>query len=179
MITDDIARYTARAQPKIVDGLLLDHPLAVTSWLSARVMQGELVDKFTYGVGVCPPGTPDRIVNAGEAVPLIAAAAFADYYGGNGWSDITVCAAAEDMEAITPRIVTGILAYPFKVLNAKRITAYVDGRNHPAVNLMQRFGFQCEGAKRGMRDDGGEVLMFGLLMAEAKYNDVLLFKDAA
>ena len=179
MITDDIARYTARAQPKIVDGLLLDHPLAVTSWLSARVMQGELVDKFTYGVGVCPPGTPDRIVNAGEAVPLIAAAAFADYYGGKGFSDITMSAACADMEAITPEIVRGVLAYPFGTLKVNHITAFVDGRNHRGVNIMDRFGFVCTGAKTGARDDGGDVLMYSLTRRTAKYNDVLLYPEAA
>ena len=179
MITDDIKRMSAPPQPMIVKGLLMDHPVAVAAWLSLRVMHGELVDKFSYGVGICPPGTPDRIVAKDEPVALIAAAAFADYHGGNGWSDITICAAADDMATLTPEHIAGILAYPFNVLKVKRITAFVDGKNHAAVQIMHRFGFQCEGAKRGMRDDGGEVLMFGLLPSDAKYNDVPLFPAAA
>lgn len=181
MIADDILMMAAPRQPMIKAGLLFDHPVCVAAWLAMRVMHGELVDKFTYGVGICPPGALDRIVPNDEAVPLIAAAAFADYYsikdGRAGWSDITVCAAADEVATLTPQQIAGVLAYPFGGLKCNRVTAYVDGRNHDAVTFMNRFGFICEGAKRGMRDDGGEVLMFGLLKSEAQFNGVKLFPD--
>lgn len=170
MILDEIRQMAQPKQPMILKGLLLEYHVGVAAWLSQRVMQGELFESVGYGIGIVPPGSPDRVVGRDEVVPLIAAAMFFDHHHGRGGvSDITICAAADSMRPVTPEVVRGILSYPFGVLKVQRITAFIDGRNHDAVKLMKRFGFQCEGAKRNMRDDGGEVLMFGLLERECTY----------
>jgi hypothetical protein len=155
--------------PMIRNGLLLNHPTMITTWLSKRVMAGELFEVLGVGVGIVKPGVADRIVKPDEVIELAAAAYFFEQHTRGGMSDISICAAADDMTAVTPEMIKAILLVPFGEMGMRRITAFIDGRNLPAILMMQRFGFVCEGAKRAMRDDGGEVLMFGLLEKECPY----------
>jgi hypothetical protein len=149
--------------PMVVDGLLLNYPVAVAAWLSPRVMQGELMELPGYGIGILPADESNRIIKPGEVVDLAAAAMFYDYHGGRGgWSDISVCAAADNMRPVTPQIIRAVLAYPFGFLKVRHITATVDHRNKDMLALMERFGFRQTGAKPGVCDDGGDVLMFSL-----------------
>lgn len=66
----------------------------------------------------------------------------------------------------SPGAVRGIIGYPFKQLNCKRITATTGSRNHRARDFLLRLGFKQEGYHPDVfaNDD---AVTYGLLRQDA------------
>jgi len=81
------------------------------------------------------------------------------------YRNIEVSFAASRSDWLTPRLVTGILRYPFQQLGAARITSLTPKRLRPARQFLSKFGFKHEGTvRRGYGDD--DCIISGLLESE-------------
>jgi RimJ/RimL family protein N-acetyltransferase len=81
------------------------------------------------------------------------------------YRNIEVSFAATRSDWLTPRLVTGILRYPFQQLGAARITSLTPKRLRPARQFLSKFGFKHEGTiRRGYGDD--DCIISGLLESE-------------
>jgi RimJ/RimL family protein N-acetyltransferase len=81
------------------------------------------------------------------------------------YRNIEVSFASTRADWLTPRLVTGILRYPFQQLGAARITSLTPKRLRPARQFLSKFGFKHEGTiRRGYGDD--DCIISGLLESE-------------
>jgi hypothetical protein len=55
---------------------------------------------------------------------------------------------------------------PFKVLRVPRVTGLIRGENLNAQHFVGRLGFQYEGRMRKAFEDGGDLVLYGLLLEE-------------
>lgn len=65
-------------------------------------------------------------------------------------------------------IVAGF-AYPFVLGGLRRMTGLVPESNSRAVRLNQHFGFRIEGRLRRGADDGGDIIVMGMLQEECPF----------
>jgi RimJ/RimL family protein N-acetyltransferase len=81
------------------------------------------------------------------------------------YRNIEVSFASIRPDWLTPRLVTGILAYPFDQLGCGRITSLTPKKLRRARQFLQKFGFKHEGTIRaGYGDD--DCIISGLLANE-------------
>lgn len=60
-------------------------------------------------------------------------------------------------------------AYPFEVAGLRRITGLVPASNERALRLNRHFGYREEGRLRHAADDGGDIIIMGMLREECRF----------
>lgn len=94
---------------------------------------------------------------------LVGGVVFNNYQPHN--RNIEASFAATRADWLTPRLLTGILAYPFYQLGCQRITSLTPKKNRRARQFLEKFGFKLEGnVRRGYGDD--DCIISGLLESE-------------
>lgn len=117
--------------------------------------------KITGESHVWGPHTAIGVVDKDDT--LIGGVVFNNYRPEFG--NIEVSFASDRADWLTPRLVRGILHYPFYQLGCQRITSVTPKRNRPARQFLQKFGFKHEGTiRRGLGDD--DAIISGLLLKE-------------
>lgn len=81
------------------------------------------------------------------------------------FGNIEVSFASIRRDWLTPKLVAGILAYPFDQLGVRRITCLTPKRNRAARQFLKKFGFVEEGNVRGGFGDD-DMIVSGLLASE-------------
>ena len=98
---------------------------------------------------------------------LIGGVVFHDYQP--QWRNIQVSFASDRADWLTPRLVRGILHYPFFQLQCARITCATPKRNKRARQFLAKFGFRHEGTiRKGFGDD--DMILSGLMRTEWTQN---------
>lgn len=60
-------------------------------------------------------------------------------------------------------------AYPFKQLKLKRLSGYVEAKNHAARTLDEHLGFKQEAVLHGAAHDGGDILIYVMHREDCRY----------
>lgn len=102
------------------------------------------------------------LVRGGE---IIAGVVFEGFNGVNLWMH----AALRDGHALTRYFVAMVLAYPFKVCQAARLSAQVAASNARCLRAARHLGFQEEARLSGAAQDGGDLLMLVLRRQGCRY----------
>lgn len=69
----------------------------------------------------------------------------------------------------SPRILQGIFYVAFIAGGLRRLTAFVEYDNLPALQLLWKVGFQFEGRQRRASDRGKDLVMAGMLIEECPW----------
>lgn len=69
----------------------------------------------------------------------------------------------------TPENCRAAFAFPFILLNKRRITCETPVSNRRMIRVNDHLGFVREGIKRCAADDGGDAIIFGMLREECKW----------
>lgn len=80
---------------------------------------------------------------------------------------IEVSVAANDARWATPRILGGLLAYPFQQLGVSRLQAIVRRRNARSRRFVEGIGFKYEGKARRGWDGRQDAVIYSMLPDEA------------
>lgn len=83
--------------------------------------------------------------------------------------DVELAIYADDMRPSMPAVYRRMLAHPFEVLGASRVTAEIDATNERCIRLAMGLGFRLEGRKRRATSAGGDSLIFGLLPEDCPF----------
>lgn len=59
--------------------------------------------------------------------------------------------------------------FPFEIAGLRRITGLVPESNERAIRLNLHFGYTIEGRLRCGADDGGDILIMGMLREECRF----------
>lgn len=70
---------------------------------------------------------------------------------------------------LSRRFIAAGFTYPFVVGGLQRMTGLVPASNKRALRLNQHFGFRIEGALRRGADDGGDMIVMGMLREECPF----------
>lgn len=134
--------------------LLVGYDDAVKAFVADRIPQMGGPDDFGPSVGIGVMSSDGMLVGG---------VVFSNYQPTFG--SIEVAFAGSRRNWLTPRLVSGILAYPFTQLNANRITCLTPKRNRQARQFLEKFGFKREGLiRRGFGND--DCVVSGLLRKE-------------
>jgi RimJ/RimL family protein N-acetyltransferase len=80
-----------------------------------------------------------------------------------------VVIAAESPRWASREVFHTAFAYPFLQLGCRRVTARVPVSNTRARRLVEGAGFALEGLMRSAAQDGGDVLIYGILKQECRW----------
>ncbi|WP_143560239.1 GNAT family N-acetyltransferase [Sphingobium sp. IP1] len=70
---------------------------------------------------------------------------------------------------LSRRFIAAGFTYPFVVGGLHRMTGLVPASNKRALRLNQHFGFRIEGALRRGANDGGDMIVMGMLREECPF----------
>lgn len=70
---------------------------------------------------------------------------------------------------LTRQFIASGFAYPFVVGGLRRMTGLVAASNTRALRLNQHFGFRIEGRLRAGADDGGDMILMGMLREDCPF----------
>lgn len=70
---------------------------------------------------------------------------------------------------LSRRFLAAGFAYPFVQAGLRRITGLVPASNERALRLNQHFGYRQEGRLRHAADDGGDLIIMGMLREDCPY----------
>lgn len=135
--------------------LLFGQDARVAEWVSSKIphMHG-------HGFGQC---TAIGVLNSKSE--LVGGCCFHDWR--ERFRTLEWSAAATDPRWLTPKIISGIMAYPFAQLQCRKIRAIIPRKNIRAREFHTRFGFKQEGCLR--REYGGDdAIPYGMLLSEWK-----------
>ena len=124
-----------------------DEPLA--KWASDRL-----------GMVIATPNTSIGVVHKGE---IVAVAVFNNFRAPN----IEITFVTSSARWASPGAVKAIMAYPFKQLGCKRLTAIIEATNQPARAFLCRLGFKLEGIHPDVFTSGAAET-YGLLREDAQ-----------
>ena len=97
---------------------------------------------------------------------LIAGVVYHSYDGVN----VIMSIAATDPRWARKGILKTIFHYPFTSLGCRRVTALVHEDNTRSQRLVTGLGYKREGSLREAADDGGDMLVYGLLKSECRFH---------
>jgi len=138
----------------IVDGLMYGAEAIIVPWVQREIEQLQTPFRNPVAVGVMAGGA------------LVGGVVWHDYCG----HDINWSGAANSPRWCRPAILRRLFAYPFGQLDCRRITATVTSTNHRTQRLLAGLGFSLEGRLRGAIPDGSDLLVYGLLRTENRWN---------
>lgn len=84
-------------------------------------------------------------------------------------ADIEVAMFATDIRPSMPTLFRRILAHPFEVLGASRVSAEIDADNERVIRFALGIGMKLEGRKRRAASGGGDKLLFGMLPEDCPF----------
>lgn len=97
---------------------------------------------------------------------LIAGVLFDDYNGSNVWMHV---AAEPGRQWLNREFLFACFTYPFKQLNCKRVSGWVEASNTDARRFDEHLGFQQEAVLSSAARDGGDVIIYRMFKEECKY----------
>jgi RimJ/RimL family protein N-acetyltransferase len=108
---------------------------------------------------IAEPNTSIGVIHKGK---IVAAAVFNNFRLPN----IEITFVTSSPRWASPGAVRAILAYPFKQLGCKRVTAIIEATNQPARAFLCRLGFKLEGIHPDVFMSGAAET-YGLLLQDA------------
>ena len=87
-------------------------------------------------------------------------------------NDITV-ALVVDRLFTAPRIVASVMRYPFIQLGLNRVSAEIAASNKRCIRMAEGMGFELEGIKSAAADDGGNLMIYGLMKDNFRLKEFL------
>jgi L-amino acid N-acyltransferase YncA len=78
-------------------------------------------------------------------------------------------AGTDGMQWATKSFVKAVFGYPFKQLNCKRVSGWVDASNEKARRLDEHLGFKKEAILEGVAKDGGDVIIYRMWKHECRF----------
>lgn len=70
---------------------------------------------------------------------------------------------------VTKTYLKAAFAYPFKQLNCKRVSGWVDASNQKARRFDEHLGFKKEAVLEGAAMDGGDVIIYRMWKDECRF----------
>jgi len=126
---------------------------SVIPWVSDRI-QDSYFDENATSIGIIKKNC------------IIAGVVYNNYNGNN----IVMSVAAEPEQYwATREFLMCVFRYPFIQLGLPRVTSFVEAGHDKSLILNKKLGFQQEGVMRCASDNGGDLIMFGMLKAECKW----------
>jgi RimJ/RimL family protein N-acetyltransferase len=83
--------------------------------------------------------------------------------------DIQIHIAFRDRHSLTRQCVRAAFGYPFNQLKCQRITAEIDAANTASRRFTEHIGFRYEGRRRRALPNGGDLVIYGLLVEECPW----------
>lgn len=74
-----------------------------------------------------------------------------------------------DKRWCTRHVLHYIFDVAFNKFRCKRISLMVNAGNAPCLNFVTKLGFKEEGRLRAYREDGADIIIFGMLKDECRY----------
>jgi L-amino acid N-acyltransferase YncA len=96
---------------------------------------------------------------------LRAVVAYSDYTG----QAVTAHVASDGSKFCTRAFLRVCFRYPFEQLKVARVTGLIAASNAASLHLASHLGFRTEGRMRDAADDGGDLLVVGMLRRECRY----------
>lgn len=96
----------------------------------------------------------------------IAAAVFYDDFRGK---DCNISVLIDDRRVVSRATLREAFWYPFGVANLRRVTARVNATNLASLSLIERLGFQREGVRRAVYDNGADEIIYGMLRENCRW----------
>jgi RimJ/RimL family protein N-acetyltransferase len=124
----------------------------VGAWVSSR-----LAGEWSRGYG--------RAIGVTSGETLVAGIVFAQYNGCNVWVGI----ASEDPGWCNRRFLSLLFDYPFRQLQAKRITALIDASNARSIDFTSRLGFSHEATLEASAPNGGDQLVYRMKAEDCRW----------
>jgi len=78
-------------------------------------------------------------------------------------------AGTDGIQWATKSFVKAAFGYPFKQLNCKRVSGWVDASNEKARQLDEHLGFKREAVLEGVARDGGDVIIYRMWKHECRF----------
>lgn len=78
-------------------------------------------------------------------------------------------AGTEGVNWVTKTYVKAVFGYPFKQLNCKRISGWVEASNDKARRFDEHLGFKQEAVLEGAARDGGDVIIYRMWKDECRF----------
>lgn len=97
---------------------------------------------------------------------LIAGVIYDDYSISNIWMHV---AAIPGKRWMTRDYLYACFAYPFKQLNCKRVTGWVEASNIDARRFDEHLGFKQEAVLVSAARDGGDVILYRMFKDECRF----------
>lgn len=76
---------------------------------------------------------------------------------------------AGDRGWLTRGTLERMFRFPFEFLGVGRMVGAIPARNEHAAGIAERLGFVREGIAREAEDDGGDLILFGMLKRECRW----------
>jgi len=143
--------------PVVVNNVLYNADAIVAAYMND--VFGLDITTVTYvALGIVDPNSESASIRD----RLIAGCYFYNHVDLPGKRDISVAAVMTDQAATNRAAIRQILAYPFRELQLPRISAEIDMTNTRSLRQAEILGFQLEGIKKRMGQNGGDWGVFGL-----------------
>lgn len=97
---------------------------------------------------------------------LIAGVIYDDYNGSNVWMHV---AAEPGRHWLNRQFLFAVFTYPFKQLNCKRVSGWVEASNTDARRFDEHLGFQQEAVLSSAARDGGDVIIYRMFKEECRF----------
>lgn len=132
--------------------IILDDPDRLIAWAAKQLGLGFFSDA--------------RAIGWGAADDIRAVAVYERWTG----TDCSVHLISDQRPGwLSRRFIAAGFTYPFVVGGLRRMTGLVPASNNRALRLNQHFGFRIEGALRRGADDGGDMIVMGMLREECPF----------
>ncbi len=83
-------------------------------------------------------------------------------YEGYTKHNIFMHCAGRGKKWISKDLLKAAFAYPFKQMNCKRVSAWVEASNQDSKRFVENVGFEVEATLKGAANDGGDVILYVL-----------------
>jgi hypothetical protein len=135
-----------------IPSIILDEPDRLIAWASEQLGVGFFNDA--------------RAIGWGTLDDIRAVAVYERWTG----SDCCVHLVSDQRPGwLARRFIAAGFSYPFIVGRLRRLTGLVPASNFRALRLNEHFGFRREGALRAGADDGGDMIVMGMLREECRF----------
>ena len=135
--------------------------------MSKLIFDADAVFHFLKGQGV------DLVYSAGmqgigieRDDTLVGAVLYDGYTNNNIFMHV---AGTDGIQWATKSFVKAVFGYPFKQLNCKRVSGWVDVSNEKARRLDEHLGFKKEAVLEGVARDGGDVIIYRMWKHECRF----------
>ena len=118
-----------------------------------------------HGVPICRSAEQQGI-GLEKNDELVAGVLYDNYSVSNIWMHV---AATPGKRWMTRDYLYASFAYPFKQLNCKRVTGWVEASNTDAKRFDEHLGFKQEAVLSSAARDGGDVIIYRMFKEECRF----------